>query len=99
MENCFACSLALSGCALVLGDIPTLREIWQGNAVYIHTDEAPALAKTINSLMQNEKQLNNYAEKANEHAKQFSTKTLAENYMNIYRQLQQQKHIKKTEIA
>ena len=35
---------ALSGCALVLGDIPSLREIWGDAAVFVPPDDPDALA-------------------------------------------------------
>lgn len=43
----------LSGCALVLGDIPSLREIWDDAAVFVpHHDDA-ALAATLRGLIDN----------------------------------------------
>src|SRR5690606_14640847 len=36
---------ALGGCALVLGDIPTLREVWGRAAVFVPPDDHAALAK------------------------------------------------------
>src|SRR5690606_27826406 len=30
----------LSGCALVLGDIPSLREIWEGAAVFVPAEDS-----------------------------------------------------------
>ena len=36
---------ALSGCALVLGDIPSLREIWDGAALFVDPDDARRAAK------------------------------------------------------
>jgi glycosyltransferase involved in cell wall biosynthesis len=41
---------ALSGCALVLGDIPTLRELWDGAAVFVDPGDAAALASAVNGL-------------------------------------------------
>ena len=35
---------ALSGCALVLGDIPSLRELWAGAAVFVPPDDHKALS-------------------------------------------------------
>ena len=41
---------ALSGCTLVLSDIPSLREIWDEAATYISPDDATALSREINAL-------------------------------------------------
>jgi glycosyltransferase involved in cell wall biosynthesis len=42
---------ALAGCALVLGDIPTLREVWGGTALYVPPGDSDALAMAINQLI------------------------------------------------
>lgn len=78
---------ALSGCALVLGDIPSLREIWQDNAIYIDTDNAEALAETVNELIDHKGKLKYIADKAFEHAKQYSSSIMAKEYFKQYRQL------------
>src|SRR5690606_23491906 len=39
---------ALSGCALVLGDIPSLSEIWGQHALYVDPNSEDELAETIN---------------------------------------------------
>ncbi|WP_448202843.1 glycosyltransferase family 4 protein [Azospirillum sp. sgz302134] len=41
---------ALSGCALVLGDIPSLRELWDGAALFVDPDDRNALARTLAAL-------------------------------------------------
>jgi spore maturation protein CgeB len=46
-----ALEAALCGCALVLGDIPSLREVWGDAAAYVSPDDARALASAINSLL------------------------------------------------
>ncbi|GGB79460.1 glycosyltransferase family 4 protein [Dyadobacter sediminis] len=81
---------ALSGCALVLGNIPSLREIWQDNAVFVDTDDADELARAINHLMNDQHELESMASKAQNHAKQFSTHRMATQYMDLYRQLLQE---------
>lgn len=42
-----AVEAALSGCALVLGDIKSLKEVWGSAATYVHPDDEDALAETI----------------------------------------------------
>ncbi|WP_341207504.1 glycosyltransferase family 4 protein [uncultured Sphingomonas sp.] len=41
---------ALAGCALVLSDIPTFRELWDGVATFVAADDAEAFARAIADL-------------------------------------------------
>jgi glycogen(starch) synthase len=78
---------ALSGCALVLGNIDSLKEIWNDSAVYVNTNDANALAETINELMENDALRNYYAQAAMRRAKKCSTAAMAESYLQVYYQL------------
>lgn len=42
---------ALAGCALVLGDIPMLREVWGDTAVYVPPGDPGALGATLDGLI------------------------------------------------
>jgi glycogen(starch) synthase len=42
---------ALSGCALVLGDVPSLRENWDGVAAFVNPDDSTQLRQTIQQLI------------------------------------------------
>lgn len=44
---------ALSGCALVLGNIPTLRELWNGAALFVRPDDHAALREALSGLARN----------------------------------------------
>lgn len=81
---------ALSGCALVLGKIDSLQEIWGDAAVYINTDDAHELANKVNELMENDTLRNHYAQAAMKQAQQYSTSIMAESYLPVYNQLLQQ---------
>lgn len=94
-----ALEAALSGCALVLGDIPSLREIWNDAALYVNTDNTAALAATINHLIQNKKILSEYSAKTKLHAKQYSTERFASEYFKTYQQIIKQHHQLKPAIA
>ncbi|WP_372425166.1 glycosyltransferase family 4 protein [Salinarimonas chemoclinalis] len=41
---------AQAGCALVLSDIPTFREVWDGAAEFVAPDDATGLAEAIDAL-------------------------------------------------
>jgi glycogen(starch) synthase len=42
---------ALRGCALVLGDIPSLREVWGDAAIYVRPDDEAGLEEAISRLV------------------------------------------------
>jgi glycosyltransferase involved in cell wall biosynthesis len=42
---------AQAGCALVLSDIPTFRELWDEAAVFVPPSNAPALADALNEII------------------------------------------------
>jgi glycogen synthase len=84
---------ALSGCALVLGDIPSLKEIWQDAAVYVDTDDAESLAQAINDLLADKELLNLYRSKAAIRAKLFTAEAMCGEYLHLYHQLKTKKQL------
>jgi hypothetical protein len=48
-----AVEAALSGCALALGDIPSLREVWGDAAAYVPPGDHGLLARTLGELIRN----------------------------------------------
>lgn len=78
---------ALSGCALVLGDIPSFREIWQDAAIFVNTDDEKKLAGVINDLLQDESLLNKWVGKARQQALNYSLEKLTNEYCRLYQQL------------
>lgn len=55
---------AFSGCAIVTGDIESMREIWDDTVVYSSTCDVAKLAGTVSRLMADEKQRKLYADKS-----------------------------------
>ncbi len=78
---------ALSGCALVLGDIPSLRENWDGAAVFVHPDDASAIESVLQDLIADRGYLETMAARARKRARMFSTGKMAESYLALYSQL------------
>ena len=83
-----ALEAALSGCALVLGDIPSLREIWGAAACYVPPDDRQALYETLKHLLDDEVLRARMVARAMTRARQFTPHRLARQYMDLYRQLQ-----------
>jgi len=78
---------ALSGCALVLGDIPSLRENWEGCALFVPPDDAEALERALTELIGNERLRNGLAGSAMGRALAFTPERMASGYLCAYHQL------------
>ena len=78
---------ALSGCALVLGDIPSLRENWDGAAVFVPPGDAGELAWALQDLIVNPGYRTAMAGVARARALRFTTDRMAESYLAVYSRL------------
>ena len=78
---------ALAGCALVLGDIPTLRELWSGDAIFVPPDDWGALRKALLSLIDDPQRRNQLARAANDRAARYNSEAMADAYLELYRRL------------
>jgi glycosyltransferase involved in cell wall biosynthesis len=78
---------ALSGCALVLGDIPSLREIWGPAALYVPPDDHAALRSTLLRLMDEPAERKRLAEAARQRALHFTPERKCDGYLAAYAQL------------
>lgn len=78
---------ALSGCALVLGDIASLREIWADAAVYVAPNEHAAIVDAITHLIKNPVRRQEMSRRAMERARCYTTERAARQYISEYRAL------------
>jgi glycogen(starch) synthase len=78
---------ALSGCALVLGDIPTLHELWSDAAVFVSPGDAKALADVMNELIENAPLRESLAAAARQRAGRYSLDAMGAGYRNAYAEL------------
>ena len=76
---------AASGCALVLGDIPSLRENWSGRAIFVPPDNRRALAGALQRLIDAPEERERLAGLGRERAMQFGVDAMAERYLAAYR--------------
>jgi glycosyltransferase involved in cell wall biosynthesis len=76
---------ALAGCALVLGDIPSLREVWGDAALFVAPDDVAALRSTLELLIANDAERLRMAERARERALTYAPARMAEEYLGLYR--------------
>jgi glycosyltransferase involved in cell wall biosynthesis len=78
---------ARAGCALVLGDIPSLRENWEGAAIFVTPDRPEQLATALAALIEREGERDALAAAAQRRAGTFSPSRHVEQYLDLYRTL------------
>ncbi|XXT17168.1 glycosyltransferase family 4 protein [Sorangium sp. So ce429] len=75
---------ALSGCALVLGDIPSLREVWRDAALYVDPGDTDALRRALQSLIDEPGARRGLASRARARALDFAPRRMARGYLHLY---------------
>jgi glycosyltransferase involved in cell wall biosynthesis len=75
---------AIAGCALVLGDIPSLRELWNEAAVFVNPRDDGAIASAIRGLMEDQGWRLLMGAKARQRAAEYSATKMVANYLSIY---------------
>ncbi len=75
---------AMSGCALVLGDIPSLRELWHEAALFVPPDDSAALAATVNDLIAHGRRRAGLMRRARNRARRYSLQRMAAEYLALY---------------
>lgn len=78
---------ALAGCALVLGDIDSLRELWDGAAVFVAPGDAAALRDACQRLVDDDGLRAILAGRAGERAWRYDATTMAQQYVRLYERL------------
>jgi glycogen(starch) synthase len=82
-----ALEAALSGCALVLGDIDSLREVWGDAAVFVPPDDFEALGHAITALARAPRRRALLAERARARAGRYTARGMTRAYLDIYLEL------------
>jgi glycogen synthase len=78
---------ALSGCALVLSDIPALREQWNGKAVFVGVEDPATLRLAIEALIHDPDLRQTLAMRARRHALTLTPRRMALAYARVYSHL------------
>jgi glycogen synthase len=78
---------ALAGCALVLADLPTLREVWGDTACYARPDDPDAFAAVITALTRDALRRSALGAKARARARLFTPARMASGYHALYSEL------------
>jgi glycosyltransferase involved in cell wall biosynthesis len=74
----------LSSCALVLGDIPSLRELWDGAALFVDPEDDNALGASLRALAGDPARTAQLGRLARTRAETYSTEKMAAAYDDAY---------------
>jgi glycogen(starch) synthase len=77
----------LSGCALVLGDIPSLRENWDEAALFVPPRDSEGLKRALRSLIEQPQLRESYARRARNRALEFTAQRMLTGYLSAYSEL------------
>jgi glycosyltransferase involved in cell wall biosynthesis len=78
---------AAAGCALVLSDIPTLRELWDGAAEFFNPCDSAQLHAALNLLITDSTKRAALAAAAQRRAAEYGVDSMAAAYAKVYRSL------------
>lgn len=79
-----ALEAGLAGCALVLGDLPSLREVWGESAWYVAPDDRGALRDALLRLTHDARQREALQTKARARALELGPRAMADGYRSCY---------------
>ena len=75
---------ASSGCALVLSDIPTFRELWDGAAIFVAPNDPASLAIAVDWLAGSPDQAHEWGARAADRAKGFTLEAQTAQMLGVY---------------
>ncbi|MCA1553224.1 MAG: glycosyltransferase family 4 protein, partial [Chloroflexi bacterium] len=82
-----ALEAGLAGCALVLGDIPSLRDVWGDAALFVPPDDTEMLTKVLRQLIANPAQRKSLAQRARRRALAYLPQRMGAGYLAAYSEL------------
>lgn len=87
-----ALEAGLAGCALVLGDIPSLREVWGDAALFVPPADAEALRRALSRLIADDALRDDLARRARARALGYGPSRMARGYLERYSSLARTAH-------
>jgi glycogen(starch) synthase len=78
---------AQAGCALVLSDIPTFRELWDGAAMFVDPLSASGYAEAFDALLRDDGEARRLGAVARARAERFTVPAMVDGVLAAYREL------------
>jgi glycosyltransferase involved in cell wall biosynthesis len=78
---------AQAGCALVLSDVPTFRELWEGAALFLDPRRADGFAAAFERLLADEIETRRLGTLAKARAKRFTVESMTRGVLGVYREM------------
>lgn len=78
---------ASAGAALVLGDIDSLREVWEEAAIYVRPDDEARLGLALEQLIEEEPLREEMQQRALVRSRAFTPERMVRRYLDLYRSL------------
>jgi glycosyltransferase involved in cell wall biosynthesis len=82
-----ALEAGLAGCALVLGDLPSLREVWGEAAIFVDPLDDGELVLALQALIADPTQRTRYGRRARRRAQKYPSERMGASYLDLYRRL------------
>ena len=79
-----ALEAGLAGCALVLGNVPSLREVWGDAARYVAPGDDAALARAVRELAADDGRRAAFGERARARARAYTPERMTRGYLGAY---------------
>jgi glycogen(starch) synthase len=83
---------ALNGCALVLADIPSFRELWDGCADFVSPRDPASLSAALRRMAADPLRRAAFATRARARAELFSASRMAEAWLDVYSGVRSEPH-------
>ena len=78
---------AAAGAALVLADLPSLRELWDGAACFVPSNDSAALRTVLQGLIEDEPARRSLQEAARHRACRYGPAPMVARYLEVYVEL------------
>jgi glycogen synthase len=90
---------ARAGCCLLLADIPSLRELWQGAAVFIDPKSPGTWIREMNRLADDTAECTRLGQLAQIHSRRYEGDRAIQQYWELYQELMNGSDVEKKEAA
>jgi glycogen synthase len=90
---------ARASCSLILADIPSLRELWEGAAIFVDPRDPGAWAREMNRLAGDSEECTRLASLAKIHSHRYEGENAIQQYWELYNELMNGRDVENKEAA